>query len=52
MTSSYEPSADMRVLARNLRDMFQALIAEGFTERQALSIIGEVIATGAKGSHQ
>lgn len=46
---AYEPTADMRMLARQLKDMFQALTAEGFTERQALAIIGEVIATGAKG---
>jgi hypothetical protein len=40
----------MRVLARNLRDMFQALVAEGFTERQAVAVIGEVIAAGMKGN--
>lgn len=48
MTAPYESSADMRVMARHVRDMFQALVSEGFTERQALAIIGEVFAAGLK----
>lgn len=51
MTAPYEPTADMRQLAKKLRDIYQALIIEGFSDRQALAIIGEVIAAGAKG-HQ
>lgn len=38
-----EPSADMREFAHNLREMFVALVAEGFTETQALSVIGHTL---------
>jgi hypothetical protein len=38
-----EPSADMRTMAKALREMYLALIAERFTERQALAILGEAI---------
>lgn len=41
-----EPSADMRALASTLWQMFVALTAEGFTEQQALVILGNVIAAG------
>lgn len=47
--SQIEPSADMRVLAANLRQMFLALVREGFTEQQALTIIGQCISANAKG---
>ena len=47
----YEPSADMRTLARGLKDMYEALVAEGFSERQAITI-GEVLAANAKGQQQ
>lgn len=40
-----EPSAVMRTFAATTFDMFNALILEGFTERQALVIIGQVIAS-------
>ena len=40
---SYEPSADNRAMAKALRDMYVALQQEGFTEREAFSIVGEVI---------
>lgn len=39
-----EPSADMRVLAKMLRDLFLALRAEGFSNREALAVVGQVIA--------
>lgn len=39
-----EPSAAMREAARALREMFVALIREGFTDRQAERIIGMAIA--------
>ena len=48
----YEPSADMRALARGLKDMYEALVAEGFSEHQAITIIGEVLAANAKGQQQ
>jgi len=38
-----EPSADMRQLARACRDMYDALLLEGFDERQALTMLGYVI---------
>lgn len=38
-----EASADMRALARTFRDMYVALVAEGFTEPQALVMIGQTI---------
>jgi hypothetical protein len=41
-----EPSADLRQAAHQLREMFIALIQEGFDERQALAIIGHVLAAG------
>lgn len=39
-----EPSANSRQSARALRDYFLALIAEGFTEDQALRLIGAIMA--------
>lgn len=45
MKPGYEPSADSRMLARNLFDMFMALTMEGFTEDQALQLISTCIYT-------
>jgi hypothetical protein len=45
-----DPSADMRQLASTLWQMFVALNREGFTEQQALIIIGHAIATSAMGN--
>ncbi len=39
-----EPSADLRQLASALRQMYVALTNEGFSEREALSVLGTVIA--------
>jgi hypothetical protein len=44
-----EPSADMRLLANTLRQMYVALCAEGFTEQQALIVTGQVIASNSGG---
>ncbi|MEU8136592.1 hypothetical protein [Streptodolium elevatio] len=41
-----EPAADLRQMASQLRQMFVALMNEGFTEKQALVIIGQCIAAG------
>lgn len=38
-----EASANSRALSRHLRDMFVALMAEGFTERQAMAMTAEVL---------
>lgn len=52
MTGPTEPSADLRTMASALWQMFVALTAEGFSEQQALAIIGQVIAanTGKSGT--
>lgn len=42
-----EPSADLRTTANMLRQTFVALTNEGFTERQALVIIGQILAAYA-----
>lgn len=46
-----EPSADLRTAARAAREMYVALVHEGFTEDEALTILGHVIkgATGGGG---
>lgn len=36
----------MRTLARTMRDMYAALTNEGFTEAQALVLLGSTIAAG------
>jgi len=38
-----EPAADMRVYASTLRQMYLALVQEGFKPQEAMSIIAEVI---------
>jgi hypothetical protein len=43
-----EPSAEHRVFAKMVRQMFLALVAEGFTEQQALVIVGQVMALAVK----
>jgi hypothetical protein len=35
-----EPSADVRSLAHSVRELFVAMLDEGFTDRQALIFIG------------
>jgi hypothetical protein len=44
-----EPAADLRQLANMLRQTYLALVQEGFTEREALAIIGQIIVANAKG---
>ena len=48
MTAPVEPSADLRMMASTLRQMHVALTMEGFTEREALMIIGQCIAAGGR----
>ena len=38
-----EPTADNRQFARMMRDMFVALVLEGFTNGEALVIIGQAM---------
>lgn len=47
MNGPTEPAAEMRTVAAQLWQMFVALRAEGFTEGQALAIIGHAIAAGS-----
>lgn len=42
-----EPSAQARSMARTCRDQYDALRAEGFTDPQALMLIGEMMAAAA-----
>ncbi len=43
-----EPSAAIRTLAKSLREIYLALIREGFTPPEALAIIGHAIQGGSK----
>ncbi len=43
-----EPGADARALARAVRDNFAALTAEGFTEAQALALLGQMLAASVR----
>jgi hypothetical protein len=45
-----EPNADARQFAGICFQFFTALILEGFTEQQALIIIGQMIAANTNGS--
>ncbi len=45
-----EPSADMRYAAKALREMHIALVNEGFTEEQALAIVGQILAARMPGA--
>ena len=45
-----EPAADLRVAASGLRQMFVALTNEGFTKREALVIIGQMLTAYAPGA--
>lgn len=43
MNDPVEPAADVRAAAHQLREMYVALIAEGFTITEALVIIGHAL---------
>lgn len=49
MSAPEEASAAMRSFARTVRDMYVALVAEGFEEREAFSIIAQVIIANSRG---
>lgn len=44
-----EPSASIRSAARELREIFVALLAEGFTGEEALVIIRQMMANNRTG---
>lgn len=48
--SPIEPTADLRTMAAMLRQTFVALTQEGFSEQQALAIIGQILAANRGGS--
>lgn len=43
-----EPSADLREAASALRQMYVALVNEGFSVDEAMTIVGKVVAAGMK----
>lgn len=45
-----EPSADMREAANGLRQLYVALTNEGFSDQQALVIIGQILAANGGGT--
>jgi hypothetical protein len=47
--SPREPAADLRQLASVLFQTFVALTNEGFTEQQALIIVGQILAANSGG---
>jgi hypothetical protein len=49
MTGPVEPSADIRLMAKHMRQNYLALIAEGFTSAEALQIIGLLLAAFVAG---
>jgi hypothetical protein len=42
-----EPSADIRQAAATIHQIYTGLVDEGFTERQALIIVGQILAANA-----
>jgi rRNA processing protein Krr1/Pno1 len=48
MYANEEPTADQREAAKATRGIYVALIKEGFTEDQALKILGTMIAASFK----
>lgn len=51
MLDRIEPSAELRIFANMLRQMYIALQQEGFTTPEALTIIGHCIAANTGGGH-
>lgn len=50
LTDKVEPTADMRTAAKSLREMYVAMMDEGFTENQTLKVLGAML--GTAGSNQ
>jgi hypothetical protein len=47
-----EPAAGARQAAHAIREIYLALMQEGFTERQALVIVGQAIAAANQNGEQ
>lgn len=45
-----EPAAELRQLASAVRQTYLALVQEGFTEAEALKIVGMILAANGGGS--
>jgi hypothetical protein len=43
-----EPSADTRVFAKQLRQLYLALLDEGFSEAQTMSMLGQMMTAAAQ----
>jgi hypothetical protein len=48
MNTPREPSADLRRMASLLHQTYIALVAEGFTEAQALQVIAAMLAANGR----
>lgn len=46
---SIEPSAEIRSAAHSVREIYLALVMEGFSEQQALVVVGQIIAMPRNG---
>ena len=47
-----EPPADIRVAATTMFQIYTALLQAGFTEPQAMQLLGQMVAASAGGSAQ
>lgn len=45
-----EPAAELRQLASILRQTYLALVQEGFTEQQALIVVGQILSANGGGA--
>lgn len=45
-----EPSAEMRAAARSVHELYTALTDEGFTSREALTILGHMLSASIAAS--
>jgi hypothetical protein len=41
--NNIEPRAEIRIAAHELRELYVALLAEGFTESEALTVLGHIV---------
>ncbi|MEU1550265.1 hypothetical protein [Nocardia sp. NPDC005745] len=48
---AFEPSAAARTVGRTCRDFFMGLVKEGFTEAQALHIVGVMLSASIQGDN-
>lgn len=47
-----EPAADLRQFAGSMRQMYIALVQEGFSQKEALTIMGHVLVASFKSGDQ